>query len=101
MEWLTVVANVSAIATAVVAAGAAIWVWFDQHSKRSRLEAYLKSEKQAGADKGQRSVLNIMAALGLTEAEVLQASFRSTKIKRRIVSDETGLAAHMLLEYFE
>ena len=96
---LGAIAHVAAIATALVAAGTACWLWFERQAKRRKLEDYLKTQKEAGKDKGQRSILHLMCALGLTEAEILQASFRSKKIKRRMISDKSGIAAQMLLEY--
>lgn len=99
MDWLSLAANISAIATALVAGVTACWFWRDALLKRQKLERYLEAEKAKGVDRGQRSILHLMTALGLTESEVLQASFRSSKIKRRIKSDGDGLAAHMLLEY--
>lgn len=101
-DFLTILANVSAIATAVVAVVAAIYLGFDRRNKRVTLEGYLKKEKQEakGDNKGQRSLLHLMARLGMTEAELLQASFRSKKIARRLSSEkETGHASALLLEY--
>jgi hypothetical protein len=101
MDWFSFAANISAIATALIAGATALWFWRDARLKRQRLERYLAAEKSKGADRGQRSILHVMTALGLTEAEVLQASFRSSKIQRRIKSDGEGMAAQMLLEYSE
>lgn len=99
MGWLGLLANISAIATALIAAVTAIWFWRDARLKRLRLEQYLAAEQAKGEDRGQRSVLHLMTKLGLTEAEILQASFRSRHIKRRIKSDAGGMAAQMLLEF--
>src|ERR1700692_3152954 len=72
------------------------------HSKRIQLENYLKAEKAAGRDKGQRTILHLMARLGLTEAEVLQASFGSKHLVRRLAVDPTTLRADaILLEYVD
>lgn len=65
-----------------------------------RLEAYLLTTKRTHQDRGQRSILQIIRAVGLTEDEIIQASFHSKKIGRRIKSDpDTGLASNLLLEY--
>ena len=46
--------------------------------------------------------MHLVAKLGLTEAEILNASFRSRYIARRISSDkDTNLATAILLEYSE
>ncbi|MDG2002390.1 MAG: hypothetical protein P8J20_03575 [Novosphingobium sp.] len=100
MDWLELLAQLAAIATAVIATVAAGWVWLDVRRKRRRLEDYLKAEMATGGDKGQRTILHLMAKLGLTESEILHASFRSNKIIRRLsVEDGTGHAHRMLLEY--
>ena len=89
-------ANVAAICTAVVA----VWFWRSQNEKMRKLEDYLKKEKEAGRDNGQRSILHLVARVGLTESEIIQASFKSEHIERRIKEDQnTGLAGSILLEY--
>ena len=94
---LEITAHWAAILTALVAAGAyAVYRW-DIHSKRIQLENYLKAKKTAARDKGQRTILHLMAGLGLTEAEVLQASFGSKHIVRRIAADPTTLRADAIL----
>ena len=99
---LEITSHWAGILTALVAAGAyAVYRW-DIHSKRIQLENYLKAEKAAARDKGQRTILHLMARLGLTEAEVLQASFGSKHIVRRIAADPTThLADAILLEYVD
>ena len=46
------------------------------HSKRIQLENYLKAEKAAGRDKGQRTILHLMARLGLTEERSAASKLR-------------------------
>ena len=97
---LEITSHWAAILTAVVAVVAYVWYRWGIHSKRIQLENYLKAEKTAARDKGQRTILHLMARLGLTEAEVLQASFGSKRIVRRIAADPTTrLADAILLEY--
>jgi len=99
---LEITAHWAAILTALVAAGAYFRYRWDIHSKRIQLENYLKAEKSAARDKGQRTILHLMARLGLTEAEVLQASFGSKHMVRRIAADPTTLRADaILLEYVD
>lgn len=90
----------AAIWTALVASIASVVYWCDFASKRKKLETYLSKEKAASPDKPMRSVVHLMARLGLSEAEVLQASFRSKHIIRKLhVDRETNLANEILFEY--
>ena len=99
-ECLEFLANVSAILTAAIAVAAWGFYQCGLCKKKKTLESYLKQEKVKSKDKGQRSILHLMAKLGLTESEVLQASFKSRHIKRQLTTDEeTGLANSILLEY--
>jgi hypothetical protein len=102
MILLETAANVATIPTALIATLAAAYVWRDARQKRVRLEQYLKAEKVAGSGKGQRTILHLMANVGLTEAEILHASFGSNRVARKLGKDEkTGLANVLLLEYTE
>ena len=97
---LEIIAHLAAIGTAAVALATAGWFWLDARSKRKRLESYLKEARGRGKGKGQRTVLHLMARLGLTEAEILHASFRSKVIVRLLDKDpETGFATVLLLQY--
>jgi|GEM_PF-1029765 len=101
-EWLEIAANISSIVTAVLAGIFAVRYWLWKYRKQRNLEDYLKNEKLKSKDKGQRSIMHLVAKLGLTEAEILNASFRSRYIARRISSDkDTNLATAILLEYSE
>ena len=117
MDWLGPFANLAAILTAAVAVFGYGAYLLDRYRKRRRLERYLRSERQNAEarekdetggegtrkkDTGQRSLLHLMARLGMTEAELLQASFRSSHIKRRVArDDQTGRAAALLLQWQE
>jgi hypothetical protein len=99
---LSLWANLAAILTAVIAVfGYGKYQW-DACTRRKKLEIYLKSEKEKGKDQGQRSALHLMARLGLTEAEILHASFSSKYILRKIATDQkTNRAEALLFEYSE
>jgi hypothetical protein len=100
MDWLELLSELAAIATAIVATIAGAWVWLDARNKRRRLEDYLTMEKARGSDRGKCTILHLMAKLGLTQSEILRASFRGGKIARRLdVEGSTGHARKMLLEY--
>jgi hypothetical protein len=88
------------ILTALVAAIAYGRYLLDQHDKKRRLEQYLKSEKATNPSKHNHTILHLMAALGMTQDEIVRASFRSNYIGRTTYPDrETGLATDILLRY--
>jgi hypothetical protein len=103
-DWLTLdfVAQIAAIGTAAVAVvGYAIYA-LERREQRTRLEQYLKAERGKNIDAGQRSLLHLVAAVGLSETELLQSSFRSRHIDRLNASDpETGRAGAILLVYVD
>ncbi|MBT4906419.1 MAG: hypothetical protein HOK98_07480 [Rhodospirillaceae bacterium] len=100
IDWLGLIANIAAIVTALVAFAGSLWYVVERGTKRRRLEAYLKAERDAEGDKGQRSVLHLVARVGLTEQEILQASFRSKHIGRVLTTNKLdGMAKDILLEY--
>ncbi len=88
---------------AILTAGVALFAYSlylrERRQKRLRLEAYLKAEKEAGRDKGQRTVLYLVAQLGLTETEVVDAAFRSKCIRRLVSTDLKGHAKGLMFEY--
>jgi hypothetical protein len=92
-------ANFSQVVTGALAVGTIAVYNFRMWSKRRALEEHLRKDKASGSDKGQRSMLHLMARVGLTEEEVLKASFRSGVIKRTLGSDADGRASHILFEY--
>lgn len=97
---LSSIADFAAIATAAIAAGVTIYYWIDRCQKRLRLERYLKSKKMTSQTEYIHSVIHLMAELGMTEAEILQAAFSSWHIKRSTqVDSKTNLATHVLFEY--
>ncbi len=102
MNLLETLANFASILTAALAGIVTIYIWLDRRRKRAKLEAYLREVKTSakGGEVGQKTVLHLMARLGMTEAEILQASFGSKRVKRTLAKDDkTGRAAAMLLEY--
>jgi hypothetical protein len=103
MKSLDFWANWSAILTAVVAAFAAGWYRMGIRKKSKILEAYLKSEKARDPDptrQGQHNIVFLMAQLGFTSDEVLQASFRSKRILRIPVQNpEFKRAVDILFRY--
>jgi hypothetical protein len=96
---LGMASNWAAILTAIVAVWAyGRYVWI-RHQKRTSLEEYLKAEKAHGTDKGQRTILHLVAHLSMTENDVLDAAFRSKRVRCVTNSDIQGYTAQLLFEY--
>ncbi|WP_299809453.1 hypothetical protein [uncultured Roseibium sp.] len=98
-EILGAVANWAAILTAVVATTAYGRFLYQQHRQTRALEKHLKMEMASGKDTGKRTVLHLMAALSLTETEVLSAAFRSRKVSPAIITDAKGRADGLMFVY--
>lgn len=100
MDWLNILASVAAILTACVAIIGYGRYILERRRKEHALVAYLKGLKSDTAkDQGQRSALHLTARLGLTEDEILQASFRNTHIHRVMRTDDDGFASAILFTY--
>ena len=74
--------------------------------KRGGLEDYLRKAKtidQAAGKKGQRSIYHLVSRVGLTQDEIIQASFESRHVacKTKAGSDGSHLAKDLLFEYVE
>jgi hypothetical protein len=84
-----IIADVATIVTAVAAVFAYSHHRYKAWQKRLHVERYLKDEKDKAKspDLGHRLVLEVSAALALTEADVLQAAFDNKKIKRHLRVD--------------
>lgn len=102
MVILETIANLAEIMTALIAAIVAVWYWCDQHQKRMRLENYLKAEKLTNPNNRTHTTLHLMARVGLTEDEILKASFKSKHIARKVHENyDTHLADDLLFEYHD
>lgn len=105
LDWLEVFADIAAIITALAATGYAIIQWRAKRERRMELESYLRDEKRTSGPYGKnglRSIPHLIAHLGLTESQILEASFHSQHIQRRVrVTDVTDLAKELLFEYVE
>ncbi|TCU14502.1 hypothetical protein [Rhizobium sullae] len=96
---LGIAANIAAILTAVIATVAYARFLWERRQKRLRLENHLKEERETGFDQGNGAILNLVAHLGMTEAEIIDAAFRSKFIQRRVALDQNGRADRLLLSY--
>jgi len=102
MHSLETLANLAEILTAIVASIAYAAYRIDQYRKMTKLEDYLKKEKADNPDKHIHTVLHLMAMLGLTEDEILRASFRSKHIRRaQHVDASTRLTDKILFAFQE
>ena len=101
-SMLSDVADLASILTAIAAVAAWAYFLLARYRKRLRLERYLKGAKARAAHgkKGQHTIIHLMAECGMTEAEILDAAFRSRKIDRPVrVEGASGRAVEILLEY--
>ena len=103
VQWWANLASVLTFFITLVGAAVGVYGYFnylnDFARKHRKLEQYLREEKKEGEDSGQRSLLNIMRHVGLTEDETLKISFASKHIERRLKEDAEGFADKLLFEY--
>jgi hypothetical protein len=84
MNWLSTASNIATVVLAIVGTGAYGWYQIDLFVRRRRLETFLKGEakgKRHKDDQGRRTVLFLASQLRMTEAEIVEAGFKSKKIK--------------------
>jgi len=101
-EQLEFCANIAAILTFLGGAGAWCYYRYGFRHKRKVLEKQLKEEGEADKKQGKQgkySFLHLTAKLGLTEAEILQASFNNPRINRLEKLDNNGFVEKILFEY--
>jgi hypothetical protein len=98
-EFLEVAANWSSIATAILAVFAYSKFRYEKYVRRQKLEQYLREEKRKETDKGQRTILNLVANLSMTEAEILAAAFDSKLLKSVTSVDDKGHADGLFFQY--
>jgi hypothetical protein len=102
-HFLEVVGNWAAIATAIVAVLGYCKYLCERRGRRTKLEEYLESRKREATSqgkKGQHTILHLISKLGMSESQILEASFQSSKIERVVKqNDDTGFASTILLEW--
>lgn len=98
-NWASILTFIVTLIAAIVGVGGYVRYRWEIRRKSKSLEEYLRAEKAKGEDRGQRSILRILSEVGLTEDEIIQASFRNAKISRCVTADEKGFANRLLLEY--
>ena len=101
--WIDILAGLASIITGLVALAAALHFRREQTRQQRKLESYLREVKVgAGEGEAQRTLLHLMAKLGMSEAEVLHASYRSEFIKCPAAANvNTRRVPDLLLEYVD
>lgn len=97
--WLFPVAIVAAIVTFVGASFAYARHQYGRSQRRKRLERYLRITCDKTGAWPSYTVVDIEAALKMTEAEVVDAALRSRHIAREIRPAMFGAPARLLLKY--
>lgn len=102
IPWLVDLDAAAGTLTAVVA----VWAWgqyqFGRWNRRDRLEKYLARERPGRRDEGDmgaRTVLHLVAELKMSEADIMDAAFRSGLIECVKVPDrQTGRTTEVMLK---
>jgi len=100
---LAVLDNIATIITAICAAGAFTVYVFRHREKRRRLERHLAKSRDGGnGNYLQRPVSYLVAEVGMTEIEIVDAAFRSRHIESRAGHQWMGTQSpQLLLRYTE
>jgi hypothetical protein len=98
-DWASVLTFIITLIAAIVGVVEYIRYRCGLREKSTKLEQYLRGEKAKQKDRGQRSVIQIIKDVGLTEDEIIQVSFRNPRVGRRVKLDEADLAKQLLFEY--
>jgi len=107
LDQLGSIAAIGAFMVTLAGAGVGIWGYcsyrLEFRRKRKALESYIATERQKARENGalgQKSMLNIIRYVGLTEDEILKISFASDKIARKLSkNDKNGFADRLLFQY--
>lgn len=99
---LEIAGQLTAIGTFLIATGGYFYYRWEFRNKRIRLEKYLKEARNKASDdergmEGQHTFFHLMKEVSLTEAEILQASFKSNHIERFNIVDKNSKRAIGLL----
>jgi hypothetical protein len=99
-------ADWAAILTAAVAVIFGAYFWRDGRKKRLKLEDHLRKTYQeakarSDRDNGKRSIAHLIADLRMTEDEIVQAAFGSTKILAQHSRDDPSGEDMVHFEYRE
>lgn len=100
-DWASVLTFAITLIGAAVGVAGYIRYLCGLRKKSKKLEEYLRGEKAMKEDQGQRSVIQIIRDVGLTEDEIIQVSFRNPRVGRRAKMGDDGLAKQLLFVYQE
>src|SRR5262245_9450943 len=90
LSVLATAANLASVLTALVACAAFTQFHWGRRAKRLRLETFLKDVSDAPDGMHSVSVIGLSNQLGISEAEILEASFRSQRIRRQFSQQMMG-----------
>lgn len=93
-------ANVASIVTPVVGLGVWSWYQFGLFRKRKKLERFLKLGTASGCNP-YHTIPHLMQGVGLTQDEVLQASYKSRHIGRYLAKEEDGCPDKLIFKWEE
>lgn len=105
MPWndtLEVLDQIAGVLTGAVAVWAGVAYSLGRYQRRVRLENYLReaSLPEGSGREGAQTVLHLVAELGMSEAQVMEAAFSSRLVERLRHGDpQTGLTTHVMLAY--
>jgi hypothetical protein len=94
---LQILANIAQSVTGIIAVTFWCSCKWEFRKKIRRLENHLKEEFHRYG--GKRTILHIIAETGLTESEIIQASFKSRFIKRHKQLDDGKQTVKILFSY--
>jgi hypothetical protein len=103
--WLSVASNVAQTLTAITAVGATVFLYSQRRTRRRRLEIYLEkawrdAEAPRGEGSGAKKISHLVAKCLMTQAQVLEAAFASSKIESWIgVDDEINETDTLLFRF--
>ena len=99
ISGLHILADVAAIVTAIAALWAYLNYRLEGYRKRRRLEQYLEVMRSISC--WRVTPLEAAVAVGMTEAEVMNAAYRSKLIERQTTPDTAEAPARIVLKYVD
>lgn len=95
---LDIASDLATILTAVIAAGAWFQFQWERHQRRTRLERHLRRARDPNGNPA--TVAELVVDLGMGENDILDAAFRSKRIRRcHRVEGASGRTVAVELEY--
>jgi hypothetical protein len=102
-DWLSIISDFAQVITGIIAVIATVWIYCQRCSRRKTLENYLRAELKRSKTSGKgaaHTIIHLMANCSMTEPQILEAAFASSKIEHWLTVDkDTNLAGEMLLRF--